>query len=281
MKLKHLSLYLLFGILCIGINHNNCGDNASYLTAPIYTPENEYGVYAIIIKYSGMSGCSNDNIIAVREGGQYFRDARVAINDDRLSVDLDSLSVPFYSSDSISYDDRTEYSLEISLEDENIASGNAIMPTTPAITNIDSGYYHSLNKKLKVKWKPVQYATSIELWTKNYTSGLLKPTTTEHTIPDTVFQEYGDYGMVIIAYNGINPDFELGNYDIELLEKGYNIKGATGIFVIVNAWSGGKRFVIINAPASSRSVKKRENDFSKEVAEIIRGRIIDHFKLGK
>jgi len=278
MNTKHLRLYLLFGILCIGINTNNCSTEKSYLTSPIYTPENEYDVLAIITKFSGMSSCTNGISVAVKEGNEYFRNATVIINDNPLSVNEDTLIGPIYSSDSISYDDQTKYSLEISLYDEIIAFGNAVMPTTPQITNIDSGYYHSLNKKLKIKWEPVRHATSLELLTNHYSSGLLKPTTTEHTIPDTVFREYGEYSLVIIAYNGINPDFDFGNYDIEELEKGYNIQGATGIFVVANAWLGRDGFIIINEPSSSKSVKKSENDFSKELAEILRKRVVEYLK---
>ena len=275
-------MILLFGFLCIGIDINSCGDKESYLTSPIYNPENNYDVIALILKASGSSGCSNNDVsVFVKEGDGYFRNAIVTINDDLLSVDEDTMMSPEYSSDSIIYDDNTEYSLKITLFDEIIASGNVTMPTTPKVTNIDSGYNHSLDKKLKVKWEPVKHATSLELLTNHYSSGLLKPTVTEYIIPDTVFQEFGEYYISIIAYNGINPNFDFGNYDTEDLEKGYNIQGATGIFVAANVWSGGDGFVIINDPAGIKSVRDRKSDYSVELEEILEKRIIEYLKKKK
>ena len=149
----------------------------------------------------------------------------------------------FDTSTAISYLEHTEYEMEVRHNGETIATGNAIMPSTPIITSPTSPYTHQLNKSLTIKWEKVQDATAIEFDIYNDSDEdeheidtLLSPLKTSFTVPASFFDTTGEYYIGIIAYNGINYDTDYSRYvDNEgNFTKSINMSGGAGEFIVMN-----------------------------------------------
>ena len=73
---------------------------------------------------------------------------------------------------------------------------------------------------------------------EQYSSGLLSPTTTSHTVPSSFFNLSSDWSdtaeciINVTAYYGVSSE---ENYeDLDSTDLGYNINGSAGFFIGIN-----------------------------------------------
>ena len=73
---------------------------------------------------------------------------------------------------------------------------------------------------------------------QQYSSGLLSPVTTSHTIPSSFFNLSSDWSdtaeciINVTAYYGVSSE---ANYeDLDSTDLGYNINGSAGFFIGIN-----------------------------------------------
>ena len=227
------------------IQFSACGSNeektmdeaaSSCTDTPMNTPTNEYMVIAQAI--GGIQSCG---IVMISKDGDNVVDANVKINNTPLLYD-EYLGYAGYIDASTA---GAEMELEVTHNGTLIAGGKTCVPSNPTITNIDSGDVHQRNTNLQVQWNSVDYATAIEVSATSttgdddYSSGFLEPTTSTHTIPATWFDLSSSWDVIaectitVNAINGISTDNEniIGS---DSLEVGYNLEGASGLFISIN-----------------------------------------------
>tara|TARA_B100001964_G_C14172190_1_gene572026 strand:- start:207 stop:926 length:720 start_codon:yes stop_codon:yes gene_type:complete len=202
------------------------------------TPTNDYNVIgqlALVKMFGGIMGCA---IVEVTKDGVPITDAVVTINGEEVPNE----DMGFVYSAQLSLSPGSEWELEVSHNGSIIASGNTCIPTEPTISNLDSGDVHTKNTSLTVQWNSVDYATSIIVemvdWNdgSEHSSGFLDPSITSYTIPDTVFNFSSTFydtiscNINVSAVSGVSP----GVIDENDEEIGYNIEGASGVFMGVN-----------------------------------------------
>jgi len=236
---KHLLLSILMFFLMASFQFSACSndddeDDSSDCNVDITTntPTNDYEVVAQV--WGGLSGCG---IVSIEKDGAPVTDAVVKINGFELSYDED---IGYVSS--LTASDGSEMELEVTHNGSVIASGKTCVPSNPTITNIDSGDVHQLSSSLTVQWKSVDYATAIELLIEenvnyqDYSSGLLEPTATSHTIPTTFFDlssqwiDSAECLITVSAYYGIEPGMNLDSSS----GVGINIESSSGVFMGLN-----------------------------------------------
>ena len=237
---KHLILSILMFFLMASVQFSACSndddDDSSDCDVDITTntPTNDYEVVAQV--WGGLSGCG---IVSIEKDGAPVTDAVVKINGYELSYDE---SMGYVSS--LAASAGSEMELEVTHNGSVIASGKTCVPTSPTITNIDSGDVHQLSSSLTVQWESVDYATAIELSVdenvnyEDYSSGLLDPTATSHTIPATFFDlssqwvDSAECMITVSAYYGVEPSMAT------ILDSssgvGVNIEGSSGVFMGLN-----------------------------------------------
>jgi len=217
------------------------GNNST--TPTVNTPTNKYFVSVIVTNLGGLGGCgmgivkkdiNNDGSFS-----QTINDAQITINSTNLTVDT---SLGLYSTSSLSADAGTAYNMTAKEGGATIATGYAIMPSTPVISAPANLSNHAINSALPVTWSAIQHASSIEVSvgyidattmssdTTVYDSPGLQPNQTSYTIPQTVFNLAGTY---IINVDGIYV-INAGSATIDSTVKGYNIAGPAGLFVAVS-----------------------------------------------
>tara|TARA_Y100001970_G_C14202289_1_gene841817 strand:+ start:393 stop:1151 length:759 start_codon:yes stop_codon:yes gene_type:complete len=240
---KQLILSILMFFIMASVQFSACSsdeDEAASLCTdtPTNMPTNEYMVIAQAI--GGIQGCA---IVMVSKGGENIVDAIVKINNTTLIYD-EYLGYAGYIDASTA---GAEMELVVTHKETVIASGKACVPSSPTITNIDSGDVHQKNTALEVQWSSVDYATAIEVSATNstgdddYSSGFLDPTTTTHTIPATFFDlssSWDDQAECTITVNALNG-VSMGNENaigFDSLEVGINMEGASGLFISVNGY---------------------------------------------
>ncbi len=241
---KHIILSILMFFTMASVQFSACSsedeanDESASLCSdtPTNTPTNDYMVIAQAV--GGIQSCG---IVMISKDGENVNDAVVKINNTPLPYD-EYLGYAGYIDASTT---GAEMELEITHNGIVIASGNSCVPGTPTITNIDSGYVHQKNTALEVMWSSVDYATAIEVSATSstgdddYSSGFLDPMTNSHTIPATWFDissSWDDQAECTITVNALNG-ISTGNENIigsDSLEIGYNVEGASGLFISVN-----------------------------------------------
>jgi hypothetical protein len=243
-KIKQLLLgiFMIFLAVTIQFTFPACEDKKSEDSheVTVNDPTNDYTVFVQIIGM-GSSGCTMGSVEIL---GENVDDAQVQINKQSLVYDEDS---EIYTDDSgvIQYSPGSKYNLVVKHNGVEIASGYTIMPSIPTITNLESPVEHSLNQSLTVEWKAVDHASAIAVlvstsiydtttWEyKEYDTGLMQPSLTSYTIPDTFFNIAGEYSLSIAAYYGVLPGMDMDNPDTT---KGYNLEGAAGMFITTNGF---------------------------------------------
>ena len=197
-------------------------------------PENQYRVNAQV--FGGIEGCG---IVTVEKNGETITNAIVKLNGTELAFDETIGYASFLSNSS-----GDEIELEVTHEGSVISSGKVCLPDFPGISNIDSGDVHQKNTDLTINWSAVSNATAIDVTIdedityEQYSSGLLSPKTTSHTIPSSFFNLDSDWSdtaecvINVTAYYGISTDVEYQSLDSTNL--GYNINGSAGSFLVVN-----------------------------------------------
>ncbi len=266
MIFKRLFSFTILLLIAVQFQFYSCEEknNDPILSAPVNEPENTYEVVVEIVSFGGISGCS---AAFINKDNQAVADAEVRVNGVEFQNDTTFIS-SFYADtlNRLSYTYFTSYKLEVKHDGKIIATGKAEMPSPPVIKNIRNPYRHSLNKPLTVKWQKVSKATSIQLVIgstiydpvtkdsveKVFDSGLLSTTKTSLTIPDTMFSAPGEYILGITSFYGLNPGMEIGNlFDQEGYHKGYNLKGAAGIFLTADVYPGPEGIKIIVEQSSA------------------------------
>jgi hypothetical protein len=251
MKFTRIFSIIFLALLSIQFNLNSCSDeNGDSLTAPENKPTNDYEVVVEVVSFGGLAGCTTGSIALLNEP---VSDAEFLLNGVQLSNDPSSIFSNLYTDTLgvINYQPGTSYKLEVSHNGNVIASGDAKMPSVPEVTNLEDMDTHNLNKSLEVKWKKVNNATSLEVYIdgyvydsavgdsvhREYSTELLSPDKVSCVIPDTLFNTPGIYVMGVTAYYGVNPgNFTVDINDTEGYTKGYNIKGAAGVFLAANVY---------------------------------------------
>jgi len=274
MKIKKILTILALCLMTIQFNMTSCSsstDSSDPLgEAAVNNPTNDYQVVAEIISVGGLGGCS---VGTVANSDGIIETADFKINDVTLihqyPVYTDTLSL-------LSYFPGSSYSLKVSHNGVTIATGKAVMPATPVISNASSFQNHDLNTSLTVNWKSVKNAHSVQLSIaaeiydpvsqeyieRGYASALLSPETTSHTIPDTLFSYPGEYSLGIIAYYGINPGIDIDNLEENGYLQSFNIEGAAGAFMALSLSSvQGESITVGNPPALTKTIKKKRLSF--------------------
>jgi hypothetical protein len=230
------------------------------VSIPVYIPscspnspqndEGRYYVTMIAVNMGGISGCGSGVSAVVKYDSahnntftQVINDADVEINSVKLIGD--SSSGNYYISDSIiRIDSGTQYSLIAKRAGVVIATGNAIMPSTPSILSPVNGSQHQINTDLPVSWATINNATSIFLSiqysdslnpdTTIYSSTGLPPTDTTFTVPASVFSIPGIYSIDMFATYGLPVGIQSPiKYGFDST-KSYNISGSSGMCVAAN-----------------------------------------------
>ena len=140
--------------------------------------ENQCVVNAKVFR--AIQGCG---IVTVEKDGETVTNAVVKLNQTELVYDETMGYASFLSNSS-----GDEIELEVTHEGSIISSGKVCLPSFPGISNIDSGDVHQKNTDLTINWSAVSNATAIDVTIEEdityeqYSSGLLPPITTSHTI---------------------------------------------------------------------------------------------------
>ncbi len=186
----------------------------------------------------------------------------------------------FDTSTAISYLEHTEYEMEIRHNGETIATGNAIVPSTPEITNLTAPYTHELDKSLTVEWTKIEDATAIEFYIyqdfgdENEIDTILSPLKTSITVPASFFNGVGDYYISIVAYNGLNADMDLDDYvdNDGNFTKSINMSGAAGIFTVMNMYPADEDFLIQIVDEESLKKPIQSTKPARDFREILKSR---------
>ena len=196
--------------------------------------ENQYVVNAQV--FGGIQGC---RIVTVEKNVETVTNAVLKLNQTELVYDETIGYAPYLSNSS-----GDEIELEVTHEGSIISSGKVCLTIFPSISNIDSGDVHQKNTDLTINWSAVSNATAIDVTVdedityEQYSSGLLPPITTSHTIPSLFFNLYlelsdtAEYVINVTAYNGISTDVKCQSLDSTNL--GFNINSSAGSFLGVN-----------------------------------------------
>ena len=242
---KHILLFILMFFTMASVQFSACSsdeDEAADVVAslctdtPTNTPTNDYMVVAQA--FGGMQGCG---VVMISKDGENVVDAEVKMGNSTFTYD----EYMGYTG-MIAATDGAEMELEVTHNGTLIASGKTCIPSSPTITNIDSGDVHQKNTALEVQWSSVENATAIEvtmtdpMGDEDHNSGFLDPTATTYTIPASWFDitsSWGGYAeceITVTAVNGISMENEdaLGS---DSLAIGVNIEGASGVFIAANA----------------------------------------------
>jgi hypothetical protein len=281
MNLKRIIGIFILCLFTIQINMTSCStsddnaDNGNGRTAEVNEPTNDYQVVAQVISFGGLGGCTAVN---VEQSVYNINDATVKINNIILPPDssLDGL----YQEESgvLSYLEGTNYTLDISHIGTQIATGTAVMPSVPVFKNLTGLSPHPLNQNMVVTWEAIENATSLELSLsgdvydpdlqseieRNFNSGLISASSNSFTIPDTFFTHAGEYTLGMTAYHGINPGSEAYNADDYL--KSYNMKGAAGLFIVVNLSSEDGEAITVGNPGKI-AAKSKDRPKYKDMVE--------------
>ncbi|MEJ2054253.1 MAG: hypothetical protein P8X42_10065, partial [Calditrichaceae bacterium] len=178
----------------------------------------------------------------------------------------------------LSYLAGTNYTLNVSHIGTQIATGTAVMPSVPVFKNLTGLSPHPLNQNMVVTWEDVENATSLELSLsgdvydpvlqseieRDFNSGLISASSNSFTIPDTFFTHAGEYTLGMTAYHGINPGSEAYNADDYL--KSYNMKGAAGLFIVVNLSSEDGEAITVGNPGKI-AAKSKDRPKYKDMVE--------------
>ena len=254
--MKKIPLLLFALYLSLSVSIQGCGDddptgpNDEENQVTVNDPTNDYNISATILK-TGFFGCT---IIAVDNNGP-VTDATVKINDMELTGQ--TFGVYWDSSGVVGYVAGNQYELTVSVGGNEIASGTAIMPSEPTITNLADSISHGANQPLTVEWKEPTNATSIQLVlarpfpSDSFTTVFLAISPTTYTIAGSLFSVDGSYQLTIAAYYGFNPGLNDNS------TKGYNIKGAAGVFVAIN--STGSTVITVGDGSSGSLIKKNQS----------------------
>ncbi|MGB7566440.1 MAG: hypothetical protein WBM07_01155 [Chitinivibrionales bacterium] len=202
----------------------------------VNTPTNQYSVIVMVAYVGGLGGCAMGDVTKNVNGvSQPVTDAQVTIN----SVNLDTMD-GMYLSTGVSTNAGTHYTLSVTEGGTTIATGTAIMPSTPVILTPADNSAHAINTSLQVAWSAVQNATSILISvayqdtlgndTTIYEPASLPPSQTSVTIPQTVFNMGGTYKIDVNAIYGLPPNLSV----IDSTQKGYNISGPAGMFTAIS-----------------------------------------------
>jgi len=256
-----------------GTDAGQDGDNG---TALVNNPTNNYQVVAEVISVGGLGGCS---IGAVADQEGFIENADFRIN-NTIHHYIES---SFYADtlNQLNYLPGSNYTLNVSYMNQTIASGTAKMPSPAFITNLDDIKNHDLNSAMTVKWSNVQNATSIQLIIsgdiidpsnqeylyREFESVLISPNSTSFTIPDTFFKYQGEYELGIIAYHGVNPDFDILNLGDTGYEKSYNMNGAAGVFLAACLSSANGETITVGTPLVKLNPQKPAKSFKDLVLE--------------
>ena len=273
MNIKKILTFLALCLMTIQFNMTSCSsatDSEDPIgEAVVNDPTNDYQVVAQVISVGGLGGCS---IGTVAQGEGIIENADFKINDVTLvhkyPVYADTLFL-------LSFFPGSNYSLNVSHNGATIATGTAIMPSTPVISNASSFQNHDLNTSLTVKWQAVKNAHSVQLTInsefydpftqipveRGYASPLLSPETTSHTIPDTLFNYPGEYTLGIIAYHGVNPGIDIDNLEDNGYIQSYNMEGAAGAFLAVSLSSAEGETITVGNPSLTKTVKRNRLSF--------------------
>ena len=236
---KQFLLFILMFFISASIQFSACEESenqSSDCDADIIVnqPENQYRVNAQV--FGGMQGCG---IVTVEKNGERVTNAIVKLNGTELVYDETTGYASYLSNSS-----GDEIKLEVTHEGSIISSGKVCLPSFPGILNIDSGDVHQKNTDLTVNWSEVSNATAVDVTIEEdityeqYSSGLLSPLTTSHTIPSSFFNLSSDWSdtaecvISVTAYYGIGPEVEYE--ELDSTDKGYNITGSAGFFMGVN-----------------------------------------------
>ncbi len=242
------------------------------LNAPINDPKNDYQVVVEIISFGGLNGCAAGFI---ERNSEPVTNATIKVNEVPFYNDTTSIFTNLYADtlNALNYNYFTRYNLIVEHDGKLVARGQADMPSLPVVENLSNPVQHGLNKALTVKWKKVERATAIQVIVSGYVynpvikdtversfnSGLLKPTTTQITVPDTLFKLPGTYVLGILAINGINA----GTYSFQLYDeegkfyKSFNMEGAAGIFLAAMAYPDPVGIkIIVPEPAGQNSLAR-------------------------
>ena len=244
MKIKKLITIIILFFLTIQINITSCSDSTgSNETGEDYTttvkdPTNDYEVVVEVISFGGLGGCT---VAAIQLMDESVIDAEFTVNNVTLVNDTTSILNNLYSDEmyELSYLPGTKYSLNVRHLGSVVATGSAIMPSTPVFTNLKTIQHHNLNTEMQVSWKKIYNDPSIQdSLGREFDTGTISPATTSFTIPDTFFTIPGEYTMGIVAYHGINPGEDA---DVIITDSGYlksyNMDGAAGVFLAANGSS--------------------------------------------
>lgn len=280
MKLKKVITIIILCLFSVQFNITSCSSSTDSNEdgsgpadpASINTPTNDYQVVVEVISFGGFGGCS---IAAVNVNDEPITNAIILVNNVTFQNTSESFS-NFYSDtlNLLTYSPKTNYTLNASHLGSTIASGTSKMPSIPQFTNMDGDIQHSLNTNLNVSWKPIDNATSIELIIEGYSddessefsSGLIDPSLTSFTIPDTFFTIPGEYNVGIIAYNGINPGLDVEDITSEgSYSESYNMVGAAGVFFAASAMEAGGIVNVLNSTVTKSNQISRRNGSFKEI----------------
>lgn len=257
-KLKIILLLTIILWFICGIDFYACDEveDDDLAKVRIKKPTNDYQVEVQLYSFGGMQGCT---IASVEKAGEVIGDAEIILNEVEIA-DKDTLMesiVYFDTSGVISYLPGTKYELQVRHNEQTIATGNIIMPSSPIITNLTFPYNHQLNQSLTIQWKKVQDATAINLLLYGVNSEgeidtILAPQRTSFTIPDTFFNKPDEFILDIIAINGANSDVFSGKYEDDdgNFTQSINLSGASGIFYAMNYQANDKFSIIVNGEES-------------------------------
>ena len=273
MKIKKILTILALCLMTIQFNMTSCS-SATDSEDPIgeafvNDPTNDYQVVAQVISVGGLGGCTIGTVAHTEE---IVENADFKINDVTLIHQYPVYTDTLFQ---LSFFPGSNYSLNISHNGVTIATGTAIMPSTPVISNASSIQNHDLNSSLTVNWQSLKNAHSVQLSIagefydpftqisveRGYASPLLTPETTSHTIPDTLFSFPGEYSLGIIAYYGVNPGFDIDNLEDNGYIQSYNMEGAAGVFMAVSMSSAEGETITVGNPSLTKTVKKNRLSF--------------------
>ncbi len=236
---KQFLLFILMFFISASIQFSACEESENKSSncdtdINVNQPENQYRVNAQV--FGGIEGCG---IVTVEKDGEIITNAVVKLNGAELAFDETMGYASFLSNSS-----GDEIELEVTHEGSIIGSGKVCLPSFPGISNIDSGDVHQRNTDLTINWSAVSNATAIDVTIDEditygqYSSGLLLPTTTSHTVPSSFFNLSSDWSdtaeciINVTAYYGVSSE---ANYeDLDSTDLGYNINGSAGFFIGIN-----------------------------------------------
>ena len=271
---------VMFWLVC-GIDFYSCDEVDDDLPkVQIKTPTNDYQVAVMIYSAGGVRGCT---AASVEKAGIAIGDAEIIINKELIAesdtIGMAGESIIYFDTVGVvSYLPKTEYELEVRHNEQTIATGNIIMPSSPTITNLTFPYTHQLNQSLTIEWKKVQDATAIEFILfgeaiEQDIDTILSPQKTSFTIPGTFFSEPDELTLEISAINGANLDVISGKYQDEdgNYTRSINLNGAAGIFCAMN-FESDEEFIITVIGEESLGKHRNITPHKKDFKEILKNK---------